>query len=91
MSVSIAEKSNANLFLKELINAGANVNYINEAGENVLHTACSRNDMNIVKILLKSGCDYNLRDNYNGLPVDLIPLPELKKEFSEMIESLHCR
>lgn len=86
-----SERRSASLFLKELLNGGANVNFVNDQGENALHIVCLREDMNLAKVLLEGGCNYGLVNNYGKLPIDKIYFSQVKKSFSEMIELVHCR
>lgn len=79
------------LFLKELLNSGASINYINSQGENALHLACSRGDFDIAKILLENGCDYNLRNENGKLPIDRLVSDTSRAQFLEIINCIECR
>lgn len=91
LSTFVSKKSNICIFLKELINGGARVNYVNEIGENALHIACFRDDMDLARILLENGCNHELANTFGRLPINNISSLEVKQQFLEMIELLHCR
>lgn len=70
-----------------LVESGADLNRKNEEGENILHTACERNDLDFALLLIKSGSDYNLKDIYGQRPIDLMTDPGLKRQLLEFIET----
>lgn len=87
----VLKETKFSLFLKELINAGANVNWICEGNYNALHMACYYRDMESAKVLIENGCDYNLRNDRGSLPIDRIGNEVLENEFLEIIELIKCR
>lgn len=78
-------------FLKELINGGADVNYLDRWNTNALHTVCEYGNMVLAQILLELGCNYNQKDTHGKLPIDEIRHETAKREFLEMIENLTLR
>lgn len=84
------EKRQIILFLKELINAGADVNYIDFVGRNALHIACTHSCVDIMKLLVENGCNHKIRNCSGKLPMDYVRV-ELKDEFAEIIDLVQCR
>lgn len=91
LSTNIEEHDKRILFLRELVNGGADINYIDSDGRNSLHWACHYNDMSIAKLLIENGCDYNLKDQGGQLPIDKIASDSMRKEFLEIIQEKDCR
>ena len=51
--------------LKLLINAGANVNALNNKGQTALILAAQRNDANSIRLLIESGVNVSCKDSYD--------------------------
>ena len=93
--------------VKILLNADANPNYVNECGENALHLACKYDDWENIEILIRGGCNYNLKDNRGNVPTDYltdpaidnwgkVPTdylvgPTLVERVFSLIDSIQCR
>lgn len=84
-------ENRGSLFIRELLNAGANVNFKPHYGGNLLHLACRKGDIESARVLIEHGCDYNLKDEKGELPLDKIEDPEIKKEFSSIINIVQIR
>ena len=54
-----------------LLDLGANINAVDNEGNNCLHYAANSNNVSLVKKLLVRGADKTLRNNKNQLPIDL--------------------
>lgn len=63
---------NSNKLLKIFINFGADLNYINKYGENLLHAACEYDCNNILLTLIKSGIDVNAKNIYGITAIRLL-------------------
>jgi hypothetical protein len=58
-----------------LINAGADVNFVNNDGSTPLHTAAFFCHPKIVKALLENGADASLKNNAGSTPLDSVLVP----------------
>lgn len=67
--------------MEMLIEAGANVNQKGRAGMTLLHRACQKNDVEMIKFLVSQGADIKATNN-EGLTPDQLSSPELNvKQF----------
>jgi ankyrin repeat protein len=58
-----------NNYIKKLIALGADVNVQDYAGMSPLHYACSKNDPELVDLLLSSGANVNIKDSLGFTPL----------------------
>lgn len=75
------------LLVWDLLDAGADVYFV--GGQNVLHLACFSGHMEIIKMLLRAGCNYRQKDKDDKLPGDKIILSSTKREFLEIINLIN--
>lgn len=61
--------------IKNLIDNGANVNFINSTSNTPLHVACFYQCKDIILYLLQKGADYNIKNIKDKTPLDLIIPP----------------
>ena len=61
-----------------LLDLGANINAVDNDGNNCLHYAVNSNNITLVKKLLVRGADKTIRNNRNQLPLDLAILNNSK-------------
>ena len=54
-----------------LLEAGADVNYIELYGDTSLHIACEENYLEMVELLLNNGADENINNRFNKKPVEI--------------------
>ncbi|MNY67310.1 Ankyrin repeat protein [compost metagenome] len=67
-----------------LINAGANVNVVQQAGFTPLHAAAQQGDIELIILLLENGAEVDIRMEGGKLPADLAR----EKGFAEIAEIL---
>lgn len=58
-------------FLEQLLKGDLNVNRHDENHDNALHYVCRNYNMTFAKVLLLAGCNYNQKNKYGKLPIDL--------------------
>jgi hypothetical protein len=87
---------------REFLDAGADVNALNEHGRTPLHEACLQRHTAIARLLLDAGADVNARNDDGETPLDLamelppdIParekLLDLFREYApEMVMEAYC-
>ena len=56
-------------YINDLIELGANLDWINDQGNSVLHIAVHNQKNDLVKLFLKKGVDANIRDTWNETPL----------------------
>ena len=56
--------------VKKCLNAGADVNAVDEGDDTPLHNACMRGEWSIAELLLDAGADVSARNNKNTLPIE---------------------
>ena len=61
--------------IKQLINNGANINFINYTSNTPLHVACFYQCKDIIIYLLENGADYNILNIKGKTPIDLMVPP----------------
>ena len=75
-----------------LIESGADINHTNELGENVLHSVCSKNDVDSAMFLIESGCNYNQKDFKGKNPLDRVVGSAIREQILKFIETtIECR
>lgn len=79
------------IFLKILLDAGANVNFVNGYGQNALHLVCGYGDMEAAKVLVEHGCDYKALTKQGKLPIDWILDINIKNQFLCLIDDMSLR
>jgi len=57
--------------VRDLLQAGANVEYKNKDGMTPLHIACEKNHTSITRMLIKAGANVNAKDNGGKTPLHL--------------------
>ena len=57
--------------LKQLIDAGADLNYTDENGDTALHLAVQNNNIEALELLLRQKTNYNQLNNNGNTPLDL--------------------
>ena len=77
--------------LSKLLDTGGDINSSNREGNNALHLACQRQNMEFAKILVKQGCKYDKRNKDGNLPIDLITQDQVVRQFSEIIDLVGLR
>lgn len=80
----VAVNENAPLFVKLLLDEGADINFKNEESQTPLGEAIRKNDKQLVKILINRGADLNQKCYDTRYPLDLAS----KYHFYEIIEML---
>jgi ankyrin repeat protein len=66
----IITKDNPRLgYINDLIELGANLDWINDQGNSVLHIAVHNQKNDLVKLFLKRGVDANIKDTWNETPL----------------------
>lgn len=85
------ERKQVLLFLKGLINSGADVNYVDSQGRNSLHIACYYHGIDVTELLIENGGDYKIRDNRGLLPIDHINNSMVEEQYMEIINRIECR
>lgn len=78
-------------FLTTLLDAGVDNHFVDQDGESILHFVCHNHDVDLAKLLIKYGYDYQLRNKKERLPQDGITAPNLKGEYLDFIGLLQCR
>lgn len=73
-----------------LISFGADINSINNIGQNALHLACKRNDIESAKFLIIQGCRHDVM-GFLQLPIDLLSDIEKANILREYIELISLR
>lgn len=70
-----------------LLKKGAKVNYANAEKRTALHTACTKGDLKMIKLLIKYNADPKLKNNYNQNAFNILKeqgnnalIPYLKKQ-----------
>lgn len=58
--------------VKELIKAGANINFQNEEGDTLLHIAVLNRNRKMLNLLIEVGIDLNIKNNINQTAFDLL-------------------
>ncbi len=61
------------------------INFIDKSGYGLLHIACFENIINSVDILIKKGCNLNIRDTGYGMTPLMVAIVE---EYSEIAKKL---
>lgn len=62
---------------------GANLNIQDKALDTALHKACTANNMQMVKFLLKQGCDSTIKNSSGKMAVELTTVPDIAKLISD--------
>lgn len=78
-------------FIRGLVDAGSNINYISAGGRNALHEVCATSFSKIVKLLIQYGCDPFLKDKWGTSPIDTIDDKQEKETLLEWIDTTKCR
>jgi len=75
---------------RELINAGADINFQNNEGSTALHTAAFFCRPEIVKMLLEKGADKTIKNKYNATPDESVtaPFADVKGAYDMMAQVL---
>lgn len=77
--------------IKNLLDHGANINWVNRMGQNALHLACYHNNIETVRILIENGCDYRRIDKNGMIPLDWLINDKETQEILQLIERIECR
>lgn len=64
-----ASSKGSEVFVKNMLNCGANVNFVDRKGLTALHIAVFFEHLNIVTELLKYGADVNIQNKYGHTPL----------------------
>ena len=70
-----------------LLDLGANINAVDNEGNNCLHYAVEGNNINLLKKLLVRGADKTIRNKENQLPIDLA----IRKNNHEIVDILSAK
>ncbi|XP_057325381.1 putative ankyrin repeat protein RF_0381 isoform X2 [Microplitis mediator] len=80
---SVAASDSTRWHLKNLIEYGADVNFVNSQGRTPLHTAFDCGQLSSIKSLLKYGADINIKCDNGCIPLDYL----LDKQLIENLEA----
>ena len=77
-SLHIASLYGNSRLVRELLNAGAVIDAINDDGETALHISCVYGYTRVIRELIKHGANFRIKDNFGQVPFDLISEKKIK-------------
>jgi ankyrin repeat protein len=76
--------------VRELLDAGAEIETRNLAGRTPLHVACMSASLDVIAALLAAGADSRVRDREMRRPADMCALPQVYEVLSQQRPPEHC-